>query len=86
MPWHESGHNKVQSDVLEIDAPMAEFAPLANAVAEGVSVSREQIIDKTGGTPKFAATVAESPPPAAGEVAMLRDLQACIKAAIQAGR
>lgn len=65
---------------------MAEFAPLANAVAEVVSVSREQIIDKTGWTQKSTAMVAEPPPPAAEELAVLRDLQARTKAAIQAGR
>jgi glutaconate CoA-transferase subunit B len=39
-------------------------------------VTSEQVIDHTGWAPRFAATVAETPPPGVEELAVLRDLQA----------
>lgn len=39
-------------------------------------VTREQIIANTGWTPRFAASLAETPPPDARELAVLRDLHA----------
>jgi glutaconate CoA-transferase subunit B len=39
-------------------------------------VTREQIADNTGWTVRFAAEVAETPPPTANELATLRDLHA----------
>jgi glutaconate CoA-transferase subunit B len=39
-------------------------------------VSRKDIADRTGWPIRFAAAVAETPPPGARELAVLRDLQA----------
>jgi glutaconate CoA-transferase, subunit B len=47
-------------------------------------VTREQIADATGWPIKFAARVAETPPPTAEELSVLRDLYARTRAAIEA--
>jgi glutaconate CoA-transferase subunit B len=43
--------------------------------------SREKIIENCGWAPKFAANVAQTPPPTARELDVLRDMQARTKAA-----
>jgi glutaconate CoA-transferase subunit B len=53
-------------------------------VAMHPGVTREQISDNTGWAIKFAAQVAETPPPDMTELAVLRDLHARTKAAIEA--
>jgi glutaconate CoA-transferase subunit B len=53
-------------------------------VAMHPGVTREQISDNTGWAIKFAAQVAETPPPDTTELAVLRDLHARTKAAIEA--
>jgi glutaconate CoA-transferase subunit B len=53
-------------------------------VAMHPGVTRAQIADSTGWDLKFAADVAESPPPTAEELSVLRDLHARTKAAIAA--
>jgi glutaconate CoA-transferase subunit B len=46
-------------------------------------VTREQIADATGWPVKFAAKVADTPPPTAEELEVLRDLHARTRAAIE---
>jgi glutaconate CoA-transferase, subunit B len=53
-------------------------------VAIHPGVTREQIADATGWPVKFAARVAETPPPTVEELAVLRDLHARTRAAIAA--
>ena len=53
-------------------------------VAIHPGVTREQIADSTGWKVKFAAKVADTPPPTAQELEVLRDLHARTKAALQA--
>jgi glutaconate CoA-transferase, subunit B len=55
-------------------------------VAIHPGVTREQISDATGWPIKFASSVAETPPPTAEELTVLRDLQARTRAAIEAQR
>ncbi|KAB2919487.1 MAG: CoA-transferase subunit beta [Hyphomicrobiaceae bacterium] len=55
-------------------------------VAMHPGVTREQIVENTGWDVKFAAKIAETPPPSAQELSVLRDLQARTKAAIRGGR
>jgi len=52
-------------------------------VAIHPGVTREQIADATGWPVKFAAKVAETPPPTAEELAVLRDLHARTRAAFR---
>ncbi len=53
-------------------------------VALHPGATREQVADGTGWAIKFAAKVADTPPPTAQELGVLRDLHARTKAAIQA--
>jgi len=53
-------------------------------VALHPGATREQISDGTGWAVKFATKVADTPPPTAQELGVLRDLHARTKAAIQA--
>ena len=52
-------------------------------VAIHPGVTREQIADATGWPVRFAAKVAETPPPTAEELAVLRDLHARTRAAFR---
>ena len=52
-----------------------------NVVSIHPGVTREQIIENCGWTPSFAAEVAETRAPDAGELEVLRDIQARTKAA-----
>jgi glutaconate CoA-transferase, subunit B len=75
------GPTRVMTDlcVLEPDAETSELT--VTAIHPGVS--REQIVDATGWAVKFAAKVADTPPPTAQELSELRDLHARTKAANQ---
>ncbi len=73
------GPTRIMTDlcVLEPDAETSELT--VTAIHPGVT--REQIVDATGWAVKFAAQVADTPPPTAQELSVLRDLQARTKAA-----
>jgi glutaconate CoA-transferase subunit B len=73
------GPTRVITDlgVLEPDADTSELT--VTAIHPGVT--REQIADATGWAVKFAAKVADTSPPTAQELSVLRDLQARTKAA-----
>jgi glutaconate CoA-transferase subunit B len=76
------GPTRVITDlcVMRPDAATSELT----VVAMHPGVSREQIADSTGWPMRFAAQVAETPPPSTQELAVLRDLHARTKAAIEA--
>ena len=76
------GPTRVITDlcVMEPDAETSELT----VVALHPGVGREQIADSTGWPIKFAAKVADTPPPTAQELKVLRDLHARTKAAIEA--
>jgi len=65
---------------LEPDAETSEMT----VVAIHPGVTREQIADATGWPITFAAKVADTPPPTAEELTVLRDLHARTRAAIEA--
>jgi glutaconate CoA-transferase subunit B len=65
--------------VLEPDAATCEMT----VVSIHPGVTREQIADATGWPIKFAAAVAETPPPTSEELTVLRDLHARTSAAFQ---
>jgi glutaconate CoA-transferase, subunit B len=75
------GPTRVVTDlcVMEPDATTKELT----VVSMHPGVTREQIAEGTGWKIKFAARVADTPAPRAEELAVLRDLQARTKAAMQ---
>ena len=63
--------------VFEPDAETKEMT----VVSLHPGVTREQVIENCGWAPAFAASVTETPAPTAGELEVLRDIQARTKAA-----
>jgi glutaconate CoA-transferase subunit B len=78
------GPTRVITDlcVMEPDPATKELT----VVATHPGVTRERIVASTGWPLRFASEVGETPAPTANELAVLRELHARTKAALQAGR